>query len=106
LAFNDCKTASPVHTFNYTENADHRFAEETLLFEMYPNPSGGEVTINCSNQSVPYDLLVTSIQGIQILRKRMASESCKLHLNKGTYLIQVKSEQKSEIKKLIVLNGY
>lgn len=76
------------------------FAENN--FVMYPNPNNGNFYIE--NSTSPFDVEIYNLQGQKLMEKLNYNEQNLpiSNLNKGVYLVKVKSEKKSTVKKIIV----
>jgi hypothetical protein len=78
----------------------------------YPNPSAGSLTIEIETEDKgKIDLLVTDIQGKEVLKESFTPSSTKISktinmegAESGVYLLKVTSKGKSVVKKLIIEN--
>lgn len=73
-------------------------------FEIYPNPSNGNVKINFENSNEKYSVQVFSILGQKVFEKEYSNSSSAAvdNLQKGVYLIKITNDAKSVTKKIIV----
>lgn len=79
--------------------------EIEVLFNIYPNPSLGQVTISTSFNST-YDVLIYDLSGRLVFSKTLNENSSLIDLsdlNKGSYSVSVKSKYQTK-RKLIILN--
>jgi endonuclease I/chitodextrinase len=77
---------------------------EENSFEIYPNPSNGNVKINFENSNEKYSVQVFSILGQKVFEKEYINSSSAAvnNLQKGIYLVKITNDTKSVTKKLIV----
>ncbi|RTY97350.1 T9SS type A sorting domain-containing protein [Flavobacterium sp. RSP49] len=77
---------------------------ETKSFEIYPNPSNGNIKINFNNSNEKYSVQVFSVLGQKVFEKEYTNSSSAAvnNLQKGVYLIKITNDSKSVTKKLIV----
>lgn len=73
-------------------------------FNIYPNPSNGNVKINFENSNEKYSVQVFSILGQKVFEKEYTNSSSAAvnNLQKGVYLVKITNDTKSVTKKLIV----
>jgi endonuclease I len=73
-------------------------------FNIYPNPSNGNVKINFENSNEKYSVQVFSILGQKVFEKEYINSSSAAvnNLQKGVYLVKITNDNKSVTKKLIV----
>ncbi|TDD74201.1 endonuclease [Flavobacterium caseinilyticum] len=73
-------------------------------FEIYPNPSNGNVKINFENSDEKYSVQVFSILGQKVFEKEYTNSSSAAvdNLQSGVYLIKITNDAKSVTKKIIV----
>ena len=73
-------------------------------FNIYPNPSNGNVKINLENSNEKYSVQVFSILGQKVFEKEYTNSSSAAvnNLQKGVYLVKITNDNKSVTKKLIV----
>ncbi|HTF05759.1 MAG TPA: T9SS type A sorting domain-containing protein [Bacteroidia bacterium] len=84
--------------------------EESALqdFEMYPNPSNGNVTISSSAQSVPREIIVTDMSG-RVVHREMNTTNTSLvvldlqTLPAGTYLVSCDFGDHTSTKRIVRL---
>lgn len=83
-------------------------AENELLgVKIYPNPTGGDITIDLGNNILEgeINLLLTDIQGRHIMSKKSTVNNDVLSLNNlsnGVYLLSVENGNKKTIKKIVL----
>ncbi|MDI5889392.1 MULTISPECIES: endonuclease [Flavobacterium] len=77
---------------------------EEKSFNIYPNPSNGNVKINFENSNEKYSVQVFSILGQKVFEKEYTNSSSAAlnNLQKGVYLVKITNDNKSVTKKLIV----
>ncbi|MFV8370559.1 endonuclease [Flavobacterium sp. LB2R40] len=77
---------------------------EEQSFEIFPNPSNGNVKINFDNSDKKHSVQVFSISGQKIFDKEYSNSSSGSinNLQKGIYLIKITNDSTSVTKKLIV----
>jgi len=77
---------------------------ETKSFNIYPNPSSGNVKINFENPNENYNVQVFSVLGQKVFEKDFTNSSSAVinNLQKGVYLVKITTDTKSVTKKLIV----
>lgn len=100
IASNDCAVASDEFTLRSLYNATTTIASSG--FRVYPNPSAGKVSIDIESNTGRSDLRISSIQGTIIMEKKDVPEHFSIDLPPGAYLIQIRSNGKNQVKKLIV----
>ena len=85
----------------YSENLSTTDFTESS-FVLYPNPSTGNFYIKKS--TAPFDVEIYNLQGQKLFEKLNYNEQILpiSNLNKGVYLVKVRSEKKSTVKKIIV----
>lgn len=73
-------------------------------FNIYPNPSNGNIKINFENSNEKYSVQVFSILGQKVFEKEYTNSSSAAvnNLQKGVYLVKITNDNKSVTKKLIV----
>ena len=73
-------------------------------FNIYPNPSNGNIKINFENSNEKYFVQVFSILGQKVFEKEYTNSSSAAvnNLQKGIYLVKITNDTKSVTKKLIV----
>lgn len=73
-------------------------------FNIYPNPSNGNVKINFENSNEKYSVQVFSVLGQKVFEKEYINSSSAAinNLQKGVYLVKITNDNKSVTKKLIV----
>lgn len=73
-------------------------------FEIYPNPSHGNVKINFENSNEKYTVQVFSILGQKVFEKEYTNSSSAAvdNLQRGIYFIKITNDTKSVTKKIIV----
>jgi glycerophosphoryl diester phosphodiesterase len=104
IALNDCITISNDYSLkDYTEAYELPY-NQTTIFKMYPNPSSRTVNIDFLQTSQVFDLTIYSILGIEVYKQNSVSGLLQINLSKGSYLVQVRNAQGSEVKKLIITN--
>ncbi|MBG6185691.1 endonuclease [Flavobacterium sp. CAN_S2] len=77
---------------------------DTNEFNIYPNPSNGNVKINFENSNEKYSVQVFSVLGQKVFEKEYTNNSSATvnNLQKGVYLVKITTDTKSVTKKLIV----
>ncbi|TDE06879.1 endonuclease [Flavobacterium sandaracinum] len=77
---------------------------ETNSFNIYPNPSNGNVKLNLENSNEKYSVQVFSVLGQKVFEKEYTNSSSATinNLQKGVYLVKITTDTKSVTKKLIV----
>jgi len=77
---------------------------DTNAFNIYPNPSNGNIKINFENSNEKYSVQVFSILGQKVFEKEYTNSSSAAvnNLQKGVYLVKITNDNKSVTKKLIV----
>lgn len=89
-------------TINIVVSKPLSLSENKFEFEIYPNPTHGELNINCPFKNV--DLLIYNIHGKLIL-KQSAGLSTSVNLEKlsyGIYFLKIKTDLSTEIRKIII----
>ena len=73
-------------------------------FNIYPNPSNGNIKINFENSNEKYSVQVFSVLGQKVFEKEYTNSSSATvnNLQKGVYLVKITTDTKSVTKKLIV----
>lgn len=73
-------------------------------FNIYPNPSNGNVKINFENSNEKYSVQMFSVLGQKVFEKEYdnISSAAINNLQKGVYLVKITNHSKSVTKKLIV----
>ncbi|MBG6109674.1 endonuclease I [Flavobacterium sp. CG_9.10] len=73
-------------------------------FNIYPNPSNGNVKINFENSNEKYSVQVFSVLGQKVFDKEYTNSSYAAvnNLQKGVYFVKITNDTKSITKKLIV----
>jgi endonuclease I/chitodextrinase len=73
-------------------------------FNIYPNPSSGNIKINFENSNEKYSVQIFSVLGQKVFEKEYSNSSSAAvnNLHKGIYLVKISTDTKSATKKLIV----
>ena len=88
-----------------TENgpSDVGINETNIEFEIYPNPTEGQFKINMGDLD-NYQISIFDVSG-KLVYKEMVNEANTLlnisHLESGSYLVKIKSDDKEGIQQLI-----
>jgi endonuclease I len=114
---------SPSTTFNlssqwdsFTVDTCNNLGNRTLKLEnpelvsdsneilLYPNPSNGNFMINFNSSNAPYNVEIVSLSGQKVFEKHDTTQSSisVSNLAKGMYLIKIKKEEKTFVKKIII----
>ncbi|MCC6815252.1 MAG: T9SS type A sorting domain-containing protein [Saprospiraceae bacterium] len=77
----------------------------TDLFEFFPNPNNtGIIQFKNLWNSIPFSLEIYKLSGEKIIERKMYSASINIgNLNKGIYMVLIRTHDKSISKKLIIL---
>ncbi|MFT5963448.1 MAG: endonuclease I [Flavobacterium sp.] len=73
-------------------------------FNIYPNPSNGNVKINFVNSNGKHSVQIFSVSGQKVFEKEYtnSSSAAVTNLQKGVYLVKITSDGQSITKKLII----
>jgi endonuclease I/chitodextrinase len=95
VAFDDL-TWNCFSTFSVNEfNADD--------FNIYPNPSNGNFTIDFTKEDEKFDVEIFSLIGQKVFKQENVNQNISIsNLQQGIYLLKIIKENKSIIKKIII----
>ncbi len=109
FCFRDCeKSASPFANSQYIELSELKaYSDSTtnLLFNIYPNPTNGIITIRVNKISQQTYIVVTDILGKSVYQKQLIQLESTLDLSmllKGVYIVKLSDDKHSACQKVIV----
>ncbi|MFV0501473.1 MAG: DUF4465 domain-containing protein [Bacteroidales bacterium] len=80
--------------------------DKPISFNVYPNPAKNYINISTKHIEDKYSIILYNIQGKEILRKEFNSVNDNIvdisNLSKGVYLVQIISNNRLSMKKLII----
>lgn len=75
------------------------------LISVYPNPSSGGISIvNNNKATIEYQMEIIDIDGKTVLKEEIKSSKLNLNLPNGLYLMKLKCDDITYLKKLIIKN--
>ena len=80
-------------------------SDNNNLFNIYPNPNKGTFLINFGNRKLPTRFIITELTGKLIYDQQNINQSqlnLDLELSSGVYFVIVKSNNRTQTKKLLV----
>lgn len=91
---------SPFSVMNFSPLSISEFNKEN--FNLYPNPSNGDFTIETSIEMIGANIKIYSIIGQKVKEFKLDSFVSKSNLDKGIYFIEIEKNGDRSTKKLIV----
>ena len=85
-------------------NSVEELSSNTIIFDLFPNPSNGKITIKLEENINNCILTVYSVLGEVLSHKTISGQSTDLDLNlkTGLYFISINSKGQKATKKIIV----
>lgn len=104
VAFNGCHTLSDEFLFTNSSSAGELAEDTGHQLRIFPNPSTGLFTITLGDESEPFSLKISTMEGAEVLYQPEVMRTLQLRLSSGAYLVQVRTHRTSMVKKLLVID--
>ncbi len=99
-------TMAYVNVLNTNITTGINTSETSLAaISIYPNPAHSSIIINANNNALNQQLIITDIIGNRIIQKNLTALNNIIDISswsKGIYLVQVKNDKESVVKKVVV----
>jgi endonuclease I len=98
----------PVNTFdglgNHNQVLNVTSTNQTVLFQVYPNPTSDSITIKLTDNSLQFEYTIQNLIG-QIVQKGVITDDTHLnvnHLNNGVYTLNIYTNTVFQTQKLLI----
>jgi len=105
-ASNDCQTISNEYQFKDLTSSNQLLDIQGSISTIYPNPSQGNVTIDLSPSAQPSDIRIYTTQGVEVYNKNAVAGKWQVKLKPGAYLVHLRNNNFTEVKKILIVSLY